>query len=134
MVQESKTYDILELNPQQFKEMKRIKGVPGVLLENEAMRNSRHSLDENTLPWIKGDGQLSLITMKDFSMRDVKAFFGKESENEVLPMLSVCNSTGDKVFGVSLLADQVRTCYWEKGANSRQIPLKELFPRCRFTV
>ena len=131
MVQESKTYDILELNPQAFKEMKRIKGVPGVLLENEAMRNCRHSHDESTLPWIKGDGQLSLITMKDFSMKDIKNFFGKETENDVLPMLCVCTSNGDKAFGVSLLIDQVRVCYWEKGSVSKQVSVKEVFLRCR---
>lgn len=130
MMQECKTYDVVEISPQ-FKEMKRIKGVPGPQLENEAMRNTRHSHDENILPWIKGNGDLSLITLKDMSHRDIRNFFGKNDGSELMPLLCVCSSTGDKVFGVAMHLYDVKLCYHEKN-STKYTPLKEVFQKCRF--
>ena len=129
IVQECKSYDIVEFSPQ-FKEMRRIKGVSGPILDNEAIRSCRHSHDEVTLPWIKGNGEISLITMKDFSMREVKNFFGKPEES-VVPLLCVCSSTGDRAFGVSMVSQEsVRLTYSEKSANPKYLELKDIFPKC----
>lgn len=128
IVQECRSYDIVELNSQ-FKEMRRLKGSPGVALENEAMRGSRHSHDEQTLPLIRGLCHLSLITMRDFSVKEVRDFFGKETESDLLPLLCLSSSTGDKAFGAALCQDAVRLCYWERSSSPKYTPLKELFPR-----
>lgn len=130
IVQESKTYDIVELSPQ-FKEMKRLKGIPGVVLENESMRSARHSNDEHTLPWIKGYGDVTIITIKDFSMKDIKDFFGTQDEPDLIPILALTSGSGDKLFGVALQQDKVKVCCWEKGSSPKSNPLKEIFSRCR---
>ena len=130
IVQECKSYDIVEISPQ-FKEMRRIKGIPGPILDNEAIRSCRHSHDENTLPWIKGNGDIALITMKDFSMREVKNFFGK-TEESVIPLLCICSSNGEKAFGVSMVSqDSVRMTYFEKSSNPKYLELKDIFPKCK---
>jgi hypothetical protein len=129
LVQESKTFDIIEYSPV-FKELKRVKGIAGIAFDQEGIRSSRHSHDETTIPWMKGNGDLSLISLKDFSMREVNKFFGPVKSDDLVPLLVVCSKTGDKVFGISTIKEEVRICYYEKGSGSKFFGIGEKFTRC----
>lgn len=130
LVQESKTFDIIEYSPV-FKELKRVKGMPGISFEQESLRSGRHSHDETTIPWMKGNGDLSLISLKDFSMREVSKFFGPNKSDDLVPLLVVCSKTGDRVFGISTIKEEVRICYYEKGNGNKFFGIKDVFERCR---
>lgn len=129
LLQETKTNDLVELTTT-LKEVRRIKGFPGVLLQNDSFRSSRHSHDEATLPWMKGSNMLSLVTMKDLSIKEVKNFFSQEGENDVIPLTAVCNAEGNKAFGTALLNGKMRICYWEKSSPSKYFNLTDLFSNC----
>ena len=134
LVHESKSYDLVEYSAANFKEIKRIKGIPGVGLDQEAMRTSRHSHDEGTLPWMKGNGDISLINMKDFSMREVLGFFGSNKDTDLLPMFSVASRAADKVFGVSFIKEEVKLCFYERSGSNRYFGMKEVFTRCKTAI
>lgn len=127
---ESKSYDLVEYSTASFKEIKRMKGVAGVGLDQEAMRTSRHSHDDGILPWMKGNGDIALISMKDFSMREVLGFFGSNKETDLLPMFAVSSRAGDKVFGVSYIKEEVKLCYYEKSSSNKYFAMKDVFTRC----
>lgn len=127
LVQEAKSNDICELSPT-LKELKRLKGVPGVMLQNDAIKGSRHSYDDNYLPWVKGSNLISLITVKDLSMKEIKNFFGQDTETDIIPIMSISNAEGDKLFGTSICKGQMRLSYWEKSANPKYFNLNDLYP------
>lgn len=127
LVQENKSNDLCELAPT-LKELKRLKGVAGPMLTIETIRNSRHSHDDAHLPWVKASMLVSLVTVKDLSMKEVKNFFGQDGEAEVFPIMCVANTEGDKLFGTALAKGVIRLCFWEKSANARYFTLSELFP------
>ena len=129
---ESKNNDIVEITPQ-FKEMKRRKGVKGIATTSEELRTTRHSYDEITLPWMKGQNHLVLITLKDFSFKDSNNFFfGTKEEEDLMPVCAVSSQNGDRIFGMSLVQEQVRLSYMEKSENPKYSKLKEICPRCKF--
>lgn len=130
LVQEAKSNDICELSPS-FKELKRLKGVTGVMLQNDNLKGSRHSHDDSYLPWVKGSNMISLINVKDLSMKEIKNFFGQETETDVVPIMSICNADADKMFGTSLCKGKMRLSFWEKSSNPKYFNLNELYPNGR---
>ena len=130
LVQEAKSNDIVELAPN-LKELKRLKGVPGLMLQNDSIRNCRHSHDDSILPWVKGTNLISLITIKDLSMKEVKNFFGQEEETDIIPIMSICNSEGEKLFGTAISKGKMRLSFWEKSTSPRYFNLSELYPNSK---
>lgn len=131
MVQESKSFDIVELSTA-FKEMRREVGVTGGSLAIEAMRDCRNAFDDTTLPWMKGNGDLTLISLKDYKMKNIPHFYaGKSKSNELIPLLGICSTNGEKAFGVSILQDTVRLSYAEKPDSIKNKDFKTIFPRCK---
>lgn len=130
LVQEAKSNDICEMSPS-FKELKRLKGIPGIMLQNDNIKGSRHSHDDAYLPWVKGSNMISLINVKDLSMKEIKNFFGQDTETDVIPIMSICNSDADKMFGTSICKGKMRLSFWEKSSNPRYFNLNDLYPNGR---
>lgn len=129
LLQDTKSNDLIELSST-LKEVKRMKGQSGVVLQNDVFRNARHSHDELFMPWIKGPGQLSLMAIKDFSMKEVKDFFCQEGETNVIPLTCVSNAEGDRLFGTSFSSGKMRLSVWERSSYARYFNLPELFSNC----
>lgn len=127
MLQDTKSNDLIELTST-LKEVKRLKGQTGIVLQNDSFRCARHSHDETIIPWVRGDNLVSLVTMKDLSMKEVKQFYGQGHEVEVIPLVCLCNAEGDKMFGTSLLQSKMRLSYWEKSCTPKYHQLNELYP------
>ena len=126
-MQDAKSNDIVELGPT-LKELKRIKGVPGVMLQNDNIKSTRHSLDDSIMPWIKGCNLISLLTIKDLSMKEVRNFFGQETETDIIPIMGICNSDGEKVFGTSITNGKMRLSYWDKSTSPKYYNLSDIYP------
>lgn len=129
LLQDTKSNDLIELSST-LKEFKRFKGYPGMLLQNDSFRSCRHSHDDNILPWMKGGNLLSLVTIKDLSMKEVKNFFSLENETDVIPLTTVCNPNADKIFGTSLYLGKMRISYWEKSSTTKHSSISDLFAFC----
>lgn len=98
------------------------------MIKDDYIKSARHSHDDMTMPWMKGNHLVSLITIKDMSMKEVKNFFGNEGDTDLIPVMSICNQNGEKVFGTSLFKQKMRVSYWEKSANTKHFELCEVCP------
>jgi hypothetical protein len=110
-----------------LKEVKRLKGQSGIVLQNDSFRCARHSHDDSIIPWVRGENMVSLVTIRDLSMKEVKNFFGQENEDEVIPLICVCTSDGEKMFGTSLLKSKMRLSFWEKSYAPKYYQMNELY-------
>lgn len=133
LLQDAKSNDLVELSAT-MKEVKRIKGQAGVVLQNDSFRNARHSHDEIILPWIKGGDSTSQISIKDLSLKEVKYFFNQDGETGVIPLTSVVAPDGDKMFGTSFLNGKMRLSVWEKSSAPKYYVLTDLFSNSRIAL
>src|SRR3990167_5601083 len=86
-----------------FAELRRLKGVQGHRLEHENRRDIRHSADKYYMPWFKGNGDLTIVSLIDFSYQDRPGFFMPDDSDEVvIPQLCLTSSDGVKVIGVAV--------------------------------
>ena len=133
LYQEGKTFDLVEISLH-GKEIRRMKGSSGNLLEIEALRYSRHSFDDMMFPWIKSNSDLTILNCKDFSVKDYKGIFGKQSDSSIA-LLVVCSQTGDKILTVTMSSEAQTLQYFEKGNLSpTPVDFKTAFPRRRIIL